>query len=108
MGKKLIFIYGAFNLPPNDAMRLTKLLISIKRNVLHYENKFTKTFRPTLVSRIEVPVRLFFFAFYPQPVCLIWVYVFNIFFLKGIACLPIWDMYACKRQGKDKKFCLFE
>ena len=29
-----------------------------------------------LVSRIEVPVRLFFFAFFPQPVCLIWVYVF--------------------------------
>ena len=26
-----------------------------------------------LVSRIEVPARLFFFAFFPQPVCLIWV-----------------------------------
>ena len=36
----------------------------------------------TLVSRIEVPVRLFFFAFFPQPVCLIWVYVFISFFLK--------------------------
>ena len=34
----------------------------------------------TLVSRIEVPVRLFFFAFFPQPVCLIRVYVFIIFF----------------------------
>ena len=31
----------------------------------------------TLVSRIEVSVRLFFFAFFPQPVCLIWVYMFN-------------------------------
>ena len=48
----------------------------------------------TLGSRIEVPVRLFFFGFFPLPVCLIWVYVFNSFFKKRIACLLIWDMYA--------------
>jgi len=33
----------------------------------------------TLGSRIEVPVRLFFFGFFPQPVCLIWVYAFKRF-----------------------------
>ena len=33
----------------------------------------------TLGSRIEVPVRLLFFGFFPQPVSLIWVYVFNSF-----------------------------
>ena len=48
----------------------------------------------TLESRIEVPVRLFFFGFFPQPVCLIWVYVFNSFSKKWIACVLIWDMYA--------------
>ena len=38
-----------------------------------------KTKNSTLGSRIEVPVRLFFFGFFPRPVCLIWVYVFNSF-----------------------------
>ena len=48
----------------------------------------------TLGSRIEVPVRLFFFGFFSQPVCLIWVYAFNRFLEKWISCLLIWDMYA--------------
>ena len=48
----------------------------------------------TLGSRIEVPVCLFFFGVFSQPVCLIWVYVFNRFFEKWIACLLIWEMYA--------------
>ena len=43
---------------------------------------YLSTYLITLVSLIEVPVRLFFFAFFPQPVCLIWVYVFNSFFKK--------------------------
>ena len=55
---------------------------------------FRKSETSTLVSRIEVPVRLFFFAFFPQPVCLIWVYVFISLKKKWIACLLIWDMYA--------------
>ena len=37
---------------------------------------FDLIYRNTLGSRIEVPVRLFFFAFFPQPVCLISVYMF--------------------------------
>ena len=48
----------------------------------------------TLVSRIEVPVRLFFFAFFPQPVCLIWVYVFNRF-LKKMTCLFAYLGHVC-------------
>ena len=52
----------------------------------------------TLGSRIEVPVCLFFFGFFPQPVCLIWVYVFNSFFKKWIACWLIWDMCAYLRH----------
>ena len=52
----------------------------------------------TLGSRIEVPVRLFFFGFFPRPVRLIWVYVFNSFSKKSFACVLIWDMCAYQRQ----------
>ena len=40
----------------------------------------SKVTKVTLVSRIEDPVRLFFFHLFPQSVCLIWVYMFNSFF----------------------------
>ena len=52
----------------------------------------------TLVSRIEVAVRLFFFVFFLQPVCLIWIYVLNSLKNKLIACLLFRDMYAYQRQ----------
>ena len=39
-----------------------------------------------------------FFGFFPQPVCLIWVYVFNSFLKNRIACLLIWNMYAYQQQ----------
>jgi hypothetical protein len=49
--------------------------------------------RGTLVSQIEVPVRLFFFAFFPQPVCLIWAYVF--ISLKKKNCLFAYLGHVC-------------
>ena len=61
-------------------------------------NIFCASWASTLGSRIEVPVRLFFFGFFPRPVCLIWVYVFNSFSKKSIACVLIWDMCAYQRQ----------
>ena len=51
---------------------LDRLSASNRLNILHADFS-------TLGSRIEVPVRLFFFGFFPLPVCLIWVYVFIVF-----------------------------
>ena len=69
----------------------------------------------TLGSQIEVPVRLFFFGFFLQPVYLIWVYMFkmnSLFTYLGHVCLlatsfiEFCQMYSSTIHQKSQKIMI--